>query len=222
MHVHANAAVSVDGKLATTAREQVAISGPDDFARVDRLRATMDAVMVGIGTVLADDPSLTVPSELAEEGQPARVVVDTAARTPPDARVCSAAAPTYCLVGAMAPADRRQALEDAGVTVIETASADRVALAEGLDALEAAGIDRVLLEGGGRLMFSMFAAELIDTLTLFTSPAIIGGESAPTLVDGDGFDEQFPALVLEDIERLDTGLLCRYVVDGWRDDPAGT
>lgn len=222
MHVHANAAVSVDGKLATVEREQVAISGPTDFDRVDRLRADMDAVCVGVGTVLADDPSLSVPDALLEDGPPARVVIDSTGRTPLDARITSPAAPTYVLASAAIEHDRAAALEAAGVTVIVTDGSDQVDLSAGLASLEAYGIDRVLVEGGGEVFYSLFAAECIDTVSLFISPHVIGGRTAPTLVDGPGFMDRFPRLVLDGVDPIDTGVLCHFTVEGWADAPTAT
>ena len=217
MHVVANAAVSVDGKLSTRQREQVAISGPDDFARVDRLRADCDAVMVGIGTVIADDPSLTVddPDLVAEReargetSQPARVVADSGLRIPDDARVLDDAAGTYLLAAGAAAEERIAAMESAGATVL-VAGEERVDLGGALTALESAGVDRLLVEGGGELLFSAFAADLVDELSVYVGPFVIGGRDAPTLVDGEGFLEDFPALSLESVERVDDGVLLSY------------
>ena len=217
MHVVANAAASVDGKLSTRRREQVAISGPADFERVDRLRAEVDAVVVGVGTVLADDPSLTVDDpDLAagreaqgEPVQPARVVADSRARTPTDAGVLDDAAATYVLVSSSAPVERVDALEAAGATVL-AAGAERVDLPDALTELERAGVERLLVEGGGELLFSMFADDLIDELSVYVGSFVIGGRDAPTLVDGEGFVEGFPNLTLESVERLDDGVLLSY------------
>lgn len=217
MHVHVNAAMSLDGKLASRHREQVAISGTEDFARVDRLRSEVDAVMVGVGTVLADDPSLTTP---IGDRQPARVIVDTHGRTPLDARVLNTDAMTYLLVGGALADDRRTSIEATGATVISTPGTSHVDIGAGLSSLEQEGVDRLLVEGGGELLFSLFEGALVDTLTVFISPHIIGGRDAPTLVDGDGFTDQFTQLDLVTIEQLDTGLLCRFDVVGWSDSPA--
>jgi 2,5-diamino-6-(ribosylamino)-4(3H)-pyrimidinone 5'-phosphate reductase len=219
MHVVANAAMSADGKLSSRRREQVVISGPEDFARVDALRASCDAVLVGSGTVLADDPHLTVEdpdlrAERREEGQPAhpaRVVADTHARTQSDSRVLDDAAASYVLVGDAAPDERRTALRETGAELIE-AGDERVALPEAFAALEAEGIDRLLIEGGGEVLFSAFEAGLVDELTVFVGPVLIGGRDAPTLADGAGFVEEFPELDLESVERVDDGVLCRYAV----------
>lgn len=221
MYIHANAATSVDGKLATRRRRQVAISGPADFDRVDELRASMDGVLVGVDTVLADDPSLTVPDVVATDGQPARVVLDSTARTPDDARVLAGAADTYLVVGGDAAVADIERLRDVGATVIETTAGGRVDVNEAIGRLEAAGIDRLLVEGGGEVLYSLFAAEAIDAVTVYVASSIIGGRDAPTLVDGDGFVERFPELELEAIERIDDGVLCSYAVTGWRSTPAG-
>ena len=217
MHVHANAAISVDGKLASREREQLAISGPNDFERVDRLRASMDAVCVGVGTVLADDPSLTVPATLAEAGQPARVILDSSGRTPSDARVLSDAAPTYIVVSETASASAIEALETAGATVVQIRGKGRVDIDGAFTRLASAGLQRFMIEGGGELFYSMFAAELVDRLTLFVAPMLIGGRDAPTLVDGEGFLDRFPALALVSVEHVDAGVVLTFDVEGWNE-----
>lgn len=219
MQVLVNAAVSVDGKLSTRRREQVAISGPDDFDRVDSLRADSDAVMVGVGTVLADDPSLTVddPARIdarTERGatpQPARVVADSRLRTPADATVLDDAAETYLLASDAAPAESVGEMASAGVTVLTTGS-DRVDLTAALDRLENHGIERLMVEGGGELIFSLFSAGLVDELSVFVGSIVIGGREAPTLADGEGFLEEFPGLLLDAVDRIDDGVLLQYDV----------
>ncbi len=218
MHVLVNAATSADGKLSSRRREQIAISGSEDFDRVDALRGKSDAVMVGIGTVLADDPHLTVDDptstareERAEPPHPARVVADSRARTPPDARVVDDAAETYLLVSEAAPEERIEPLRRAGARIV-VAGSERVDLPSALAELASEGIERLLVEGGGELIASLFDARLVDELSVFVGPLIIGGRDAPTFTDGEGFIEEFPDLSLESVERLDGGVLLRWRV----------
>jgi len=222
MEVVVNAATSVDGKLSTHERRQVRISGEADFDRVDRLRAASDAVLVGVGTVLADDPHLGVKSEdrrverlrNGRPANPARVVADSRARTPPDATLLNDDAETYLLVSAAAPEERLATLREAGATVIE-AGDERVALPAALDALEAEGVDRLLAEGGGELIYSLFDGGLVDELSVFVGSLVVGGREAPTLADGEGFVTDFPTLDLVAVERLDDGVVLEYrVSDG--------
>ena len=217
MHVVVNAAMSVDGKLSSRRREQIAISGPDDFDRVDQLRADSDAVMVGVGTVLADDPSLTVDdadrraarTDRGDPPNPARVVADSRIRTPPDATVLDDSAQTYLLVSEAAPPDFIEEMEEAGAYVI-AAGEDRVDLTTTLAKLEGDGIDQLMVEGGGELIFGLLEEALVDELFVFVGPKVIGGRDAPTLADGDGFIEDFPEPELADVERVDDGVVLHW------------
>ena len=216
MHVVVNAAMSADGKLSSRRREQIAISGEADFARVDRLRAASDAIVVGVGTVLADDPHLTVKDESltaarrerGESAHPARVVIDSRGRTPLDAAIVDDAATTYVCLSERAPVDRRMDLADRAELV--TAGEKRVDLPHAFAALQQAGLEQVMVEGGGELIFSLFEVGLVDELRVFVGPKVIGGRDAPTLADGDGFVSNFPTLSLESVERLGEGVLLTW------------
>jgi len=219
MFVHVNVAASADGKLSSRRREQVRISGPEDMARVDRLRADSDAVMVGVGTVLADDPSLTVKDPAlsaeresrGESPQPARVVADSRARTSADAKVLDDEAESFVLVAEAEPQEHIQALAGTGAEIV-VAGDNRVDLVAAFDVLEERGVERLLVEGGGELLFSLFESGLVDVFTTYVGPMVIGGRDAPTSADGEGFVEDFPELTLTGVERSDDGVLLTYQV----------
>lgn len=219
MYVHVNAAVSVDGKLSSRRREQIRISESADFARVDRLRARADAIVVGVGTVLADDPSLTRYDEQVRRERnptgvapPVRIVVDSRCRTPTDAEILSGDPKTIVLTSRSAPTDRRDALEDAGATVL-VRGGKRVDLVDGFAALADEDVKSLLVEGGGELIYSLFEYELVDELSVYVGPLVIGGRGAPTLADGEGFVSGFPRLELTDVERLDEGIVLTWIPD---------
>ena len=217
MQVVVNAAMSVDGKLSSRRREQIAISGSADFDRVDALRAESDAVMVGVGTVLADDPSLTLESERrraerrarGDPADPARVVADSGLRTPDDARVVSGDAETFLLTTTTAADRAADRLGEAGATLLR-AGEDRVDLSTAFDTLDSRGVDQLMVEGGGELIYSLVAADLVDQLSVFVGSLVIGGRDAPTLADGEGFVEGFPELTLDSVDRVDDGVLLEY------------
>ena len=221
-NIHVNVAMSADGKISTRERRQVKISGPADFARVDRIKAESDAVMVGIGTVLADDPSLTVKSaELMAmrkargmPGHPVRVVVDSRARTPPDAAILHKGEGERIIAcSEQADPARRSALERYAVVMV--AGTGEVDLPLLLARLYERGIRRILVEGGGTLIGGLFSRGLVDELTCFIGNMVIGGAEAPTLADGEGFIDEasFPRLSLYSLERMDEGVLLHWNVE---------
>lgn len=185
-------AASADGKVATRFGQSRWITGATARALVHRWRDEMDAVMVGVGTVLADDPQLTCRREDRPGRDPVRVVVDSMARTPPTARVlCSSpTAPCIIAVTERAAAERVEALRAAGADVLvfpagPDARVDLTALAR---ALAQRGIVSVLVEGGPTLLASALACGLVDVLLIFYAPKVIGGTKAPGIVGGDGVD----------------------------------
>ena len=221
-YVHVNVAMSADGKISTRERRQVRISGPADFARVDRIKAESDAVMVGIGTILADDPSLTVKSPdlramrrargYAE--QPVRIVIDSRARTPPDASILQKGEGERIIAcSEQADPGRKASLEWHAAIIV--AGADEVDLPLLLSRLSERGIQRILVEGGGTLIAGLFSQGLVDELTCFVGNIIIGGARAPTLSDGEGFIDEasFIRLSLYSLERMDEGVFLHWNVE---------
>ncbi|RLG35690.1 2,5-diamino-6-(ribosylamino)-4(3H)-pyrimidinone 5'-phosphate reductase [Methanosarcinales archaeon] len=203
--------MSADGKISTKDRVQVKISNDDDLKRVDKLKCGIDAIMVGIGTILADDPSLTVKS--GECPNPTRVVVDSRARTPLDAEILHKGdGERIILVSEAAPLERISALSEYAQIVI--AGEDQVDLRAGLLELKRQGIDRIMVEGGGTLNWSLFAGGLVDELYTYIGGLVVGGADAPTLVDGDGFsiNESLIPLELIDFKQLGNGVLLRWSV----------
>lgn len=209
MWVVVNAAMSLDGKLATRRRDQLEISGPEDFARVAALRRSCDGILVGRGTVMADDPQLTVRDSAEAKGSdPVRVIADSLARTPVDAQVFDASAETIVLVSDAAPVNRVSKLES--VATVVTAGNETVEIPVALEALESCGFSKLLVEGGGELLYSVIAAGVVDSLLVYIAPFVVGGRDAPTLVDGDGFVEDFPEFTLVETTRTDTGVCLEF------------
>jgi len=221
-YVVVNVAMSADGKLSTRERRQVKISGTQDFNRVDRLKASGDAVMVGIGTVLADDPSLTVKGEECRQRRinrgadehPARIVVDSRARIPPEASILHKGTGLRIVaVSENADPDKIAALKEYATVIV--AGKKEVDLSALMDALGTMGIQRVMVEGGGKLIAGLIRAGLVDEIYTFIGNLIIGGCDAPTLVDGEGFikEEEFPRLTLIETSRIESGILLHWKVE---------
>ncbi|HEX2128856.1 MAG TPA: bifunctional diaminohydroxyphosphoribosylaminopyrimidine deaminase/5-amino-6-(5-phosphoribosylamino)uracil reductase RibD [Solirubrobacterales bacterium] len=168
-------AVTLDGFTATSGGSSQWISGPESRARVHRWRAEYDAVAVGIGTALADDPLLTARDlEPAAERQPTRIVFDSSARLPLNSQLVRSLAQAPVIVVAEPGAPGGPALRDAGVDVIEVAGDRERRVAGALAELGARGITSVLLEGGAGLAGAFLDAGEIDQLRLFVAPVVLG------------------------------------------------
>ncbi|HEY3361435.1 MAG TPA: 2,5-diamino-6-(ribosylamino)-4(3H)-pyrimidinone 5'-phosphate reductase [Methanosarcina sp.] len=220
--VFINSAMSADGKLSTKERKQVKISGKLDFERVDELRAQTDAVMVGIGTVLSDDPSLTVKSPerraarraAGKSENPARIIVDSSARTPINADIFKKGEGLRIIaVSNSAPAEKIKLLEEKAL-VIKTGTL-RVDLPELAAKLKKMGINTLMVEGGATLNWGMLSAGLVDEVYTFVGNLIIGGKTAPTFTDGEGFTEaELLGLELVFAEKVEEGVLLKWKVKG--------
>lgn len=181
-------AVSADGKVATATGDSRWISSEESRRDVHEMRAASDAVMVGVGTVLADDPELTARGVGAER-QPLRVVLDSTARTPTTAKIVDDTAPTMLVVAELASAERLHALQAAGVEVLRAGMGRRTDAAEALEALGGRQVTSVLVEGGPTVAAGLIAGGLVDRMVLYLAPKVIGGRGAPGPVGGDGASE---------------------------------
>ena len=188
-HVTLKCAMTLDGKIAAVDRRARWITGEAARLEAHRLRSQSDAVMVGIGTVLADDPALTVRLDPPWPREPLRIVVDSRARLPLAARLIEAGTPARAVVAVAdeAPAERLARLEARGVTVLSCKSRDgRVDPADLCARLFALDVTGVLLEGGSELNGAFIEAGLVDRVAIFIAPLLIGGATAPTAVGGHG------------------------------------
>jgi 2,5-diamino-6-(ribosylamino)-4(3H)-pyrimidinone 5'-phosphate reductase len=211
-YVILNAAMSLDGKIATVTGDSK-ISCEEDLDRIHMLRASVDAVMVGLGTVLADNPSLTVRRASGEN--PVRVVVDSLGKIPLNSRVLGASARTIIAVTTKAPKRNVEGLLRKGVQVIAVGE-EEVDLKKLLGKLHGLGVQRLLLEGGSTLNWGMFRRGLVDEVKVAVAPYILGGEEARTLVGGRGFSKisKSISLKLVSFDWVGEDLLLTYLVKG--------
>ena len=197
-HVILKLAVSADGKAGAPGRKPLAITGEAARERVHLLRAQSDAIMVGIGTALADDPMLTCRLPGMEKYSPVRVVLDSALRLPPGSRLARSArdVPVWAVTGGEASRAAEDALLREGVTVLRAAQSDgRLDLAAVLKLMGARGVTRLMVEGGPTLGAALLAADLIDEAVLFQSSKVVGTDGVDAL---DGL----PLTVLTQSPRL--------------------
>ena len=202
-------AMTLDGKIASHTGASQWITGAAARARVHAYRNEYDAILVGIGTVLADDPSLTTRLEHGTGKNPLRIVLDSEARTPLDAKlVADGAAPTIIVVSERADHRRVNLLRACGAEVV-TLGAQRVDIAVLLDYLGARDITSLFVEGGAAVNWSLLAGGSVDKVHAFIAPMLMGGETAKTPIGGTGFDSPQTALRLRDVtvEQLGADIL---------------
>jgi diaminohydroxyphosphoribosylaminopyrimidine deaminase/5-amino-6-(5-phosphoribosylamino)uracil reductase len=217
-------AMTLDGKVATRTGDSQWISGEDSRELAHCWRASVDAVVVGIGTALADDPRLTArPEGLAAAElphQPRRVVFDSLARLPPTSQLVAAAAeiPLTVVVSRAAPRADTDALEAAGVQVlVATGENEPARVRSGLEQLGGLGVTAMLLEGGPHLAGAFLDAGEIDEIRLFLAPLLLGGSAARDPLEGKGVERISEALraLTFDCERVGEDLLISARLREW-------
>ena len=208
-------AMSLDGKIATFTGASQWITGEAARHRVHEYRDVYDGILAGIGTVLADDPSLTTRLEGGTGKNPVRIITDSMARTPLGSRLLTdGAAPVLIAVTEAAPKESVEALKSAGAEIIVAGPGPQVDMALLMRALGEREITSVFVEGGGTVNFSLLKAGLVDKVYAFVAPKIIGGREAKTPVEGEGFAELSEAAELIRLEAETVGrdvLLTGYV-----------
>lgn len=206
-------ACSLDGKIATSTGESQWISCEESRKFAHHLRDINDAILIGAGTALADNPSLT--TRLVDGKNPVRVIVDSNARIPLDSKVVTdRLARTIVAVTSNAPREKISALKTRGVEIIKAGDSERVDLNILMRELAEREITSVLVEGGGTINFAMLEAGLVDKIFAFVAPKIIGGTNSLTAVEGAGFSKLSDAVSLKNFtaEKIgDDFLLSGYV-----------
>jgi len=200
-------ASSLDGRIAVASRESRWITGEPSRARVHLLRATHDAVMVGSGTVLADDPELTCRLPGMGNRSPVRIIADRSLRVPLTANVAATAreVPTWFLVRHGISGDRRDAFKSCGVEIVDVPETEmgETDLPGALKELGKRGITRLLVEGGATIATSLLQADLVDRLCWFRAPSVIGGDGLPALtalgLEAPAHAPRFARLALETV-----------------------
>jgi 2,5-diamino-6-(ribosylamino)-4(3H)-pyrimidinone 5'-phosphate reductase len=207
--------MSVDGKTAPRNRRGMLLThfmGEELSKRLHKLRAEVDAVVVGIGTVLADNPRLTV--RFVEGKNPTRVIVDSEARIPLNSAVLNVEeAKTVVVTSEEASKEKLDALGKMGVEVIRCGK-NKVNIKKMLESLREKGVNRLLVEGGAELRWSFFREGVVDEVLVWIAPVVWGGREAPTFVDGEGFKSLDEAirLKLKNVEVVEEVVTLRFDV----------
>ena len=219
--VYVNMAMTVDGKITSTKREEPQFTSRLDRKTMDKLRAQADAVLVGAGTLRADDPPLQVRDEEMKQlraslGKPAHlttVLVTASAGIDPDAKFFTASGEGTRIVATVeeAPADKVERLRTrAEVWTLGRGAVDLPALCR---RLADRGVERLLVEGGGELNWGFVRDDLVDEIYVTIAPALLGGKAAPTLLEGDGFSmSDRRRLRLVEVDRIGDELFTRWAV----------
>ena len=186
MYVILNAAMSIDGKISTR-RNDSSFSSRKDWIRVHKLRSSVDGIVVGISTVLEDNPMLSVRYYSKGTKDPVRIIVDSNARIPLNSRIIRSSKNIQTIVATTPNASTRKIkeLKKAGVQVLVSGKR-KVNIKNLFQQLENLGLKRILVEGGGEINWSVLKIGLANELIVTISPVVVGGRDAKTLVEGEG------------------------------------
>jgi len=206
-----NCAMSADGKIALPNRKQMRISSKEDIERMYKLRSECDAILVGIETILSDDPKLTVKERYVKNPkQPLRVVLDSKGRTPKNALAVDNSANT--LIFTIKGNEKQYYGKHIEVVGCKADNEGHIDIVEALNLLYEKGIKKLLIEGGGTVIWSFLKKRLVDDLYVYIGPYVIGGKNTPTMADGEGIRniEEVLSLRIVDVTRLSSGILVHY------------
>lgn len=211
-------AMTMDGKIATSIGDSKWISNEKSRKYVHELRQKVMGIMVGIGTVLADDPELTTRRQGVISKNPIRIIIDSKAKIPLEAKVlkCDDTTKTIIVTTEFAKESKIEAIKQKGAEVIVTQSKNGwVNLKELMMILGNKGIDSILLEGGSTLNFSAIEADIVDKVITFIAPKIFGGTSGKNSVGGKGIEHVKDSIKLRDTEvtRFDEDIMIEAYVD---------
>ena len=209
-------AISLDGKIATAAGESQWITSQASRLKGHEIRAQVDAILVGIGTVLQDNPSLTTRLPKRKNEDPIRIVVDSHGRTPLGAKVFNpeSNAGTLIAVTENAPSEKIETLESAGADVLIIEGKEgRVCLRQLMQELGRRGITSVLVEGGGEINAAALQVGIVDKLMFFVAPKLIGGRDAPGPIGGAGINNLSEAFELRDVKT--TQIETDFLIEGY-------
>jgi 2,5-diamino-6-(ribosylamino)-4(3H)-pyrimidinone 5'-phosphate reductase len=204
-----NCAMSADGKIALPSRKQTKISNEEDMKRVHELRNECDAILVGIGTILSDNPKLTVKeSYVPNPKQPLRIVLDSKGRIPRNAEVLSSDSPTMVIVSEKC----KYEIEGAETIIC---GKERVDLRSLMDILDTRGIKTLLVEGGETVIWSFLNGRIAHEFYIFIGSKVIGGKKSPTPAGGEGAKNEGDILPLKliSVKNLGNGVLLHYGVE---------
>ena len=209
-YVIINCAMSADGKIASPDGKQLRISNEEDIRRMYNLRNSCDAVLVGVGTILSDNPRLTIKDEYVENPKnPIRVILDTHCRTKTDALAVDENAKTLIITNGECDKNYKGTIEVIQCDVDDEGSID---LQKMLEILSNRGIKKLMVEGGSTVIWNFLKQGLADDLYVFIGPMIIGGKYTPSMADGEGITSEDEIINLEIVEvsRLNNGILVHY------------
>ncbi len=205
-----NCAMSADGKIALPSKKQLRISSEKDIIRMYNLRNECDAVLVGVGTILSDNPKLTVKEKYVKKPhQPIRIILDTNCKTPENSLAVNNKAKTIIFTK-----DKCNKKYGPNIEIIrcKTDKKGYIDLLTMLEILLKKGIKKLMVEGGGTVIWNFLKQGLVDDMYVYVGPLIIGGEHTPTLADGEGIKNEDYKIQLKmvNMNRLGTGILIHY------------
>ena len=201
-----NAAMSIDGKIATITGD-IELSSKEDWIRVHKLRTEVDGILVGINTIIKDDPKLRIKYFNRKSGKLNRIVVDSKLKIPLTSKILRYKLNKYPTIIATtenalhSKVEQIKNLDLNNINIIICGKEKQVDLKIMSKKLKRLGINKILLEGGGTLNFSMLKNQLVDELRLAISPIIIGGSNAISLVEGNGFEKISECVKLQLIKK---------------------